>query len=239
MNRVNKILLVSIFLCSVFSKQLVYGQIGKGWEMLIEGGNLKKWQTITGNEVSAENWTIKDGILSLKPNETGKGSGRDIITKEKFENFELVLSFKLTKGANTGVKYLVNSLKDKKGRESMIGIEYQLIDDENYPAPIEHKTPDGLTGAVYLFYPASDKKTFAVHDWNTMKIVKKGNKVEHWLNEKKIVSYKIGSVDYLEKLSKNKFNQYPELANIKSGYISIQDHGNLAYFKDIKVKRLR
>lgn len=209
------------------------------WEILFDGKNLNKWQTSKGGDITTKDWEINDGILSLKPNSTGKGSGRDLFTKEKYENFELVMSFKLTKGANTGVKYLVNPLKDKKGRESMIGIEYQLIDDVNYPAPIQHKTPDGLTGAAYLFYPANNKKKFQVHDWNTMKIVKKGTKVEHWLNGKKILKYTIGSADYLDKLSKNKFNVYQELTNINTGMISIQDHGNLSYFKDIKVKRLK
>ncbi|MFD1631277.1 3-keto-disaccharide hydrolase [Pseudopedobacter beijingensis] len=218
---------------------IVLSQIKNNWEILFDGKDLDKWQTNSGKEVRSDSWEVKEGVLSLKPNDKGKGTGRDINTKEKYENFELILSFKLTNRANTGVKYLVNPLKDKKGNQMMVGIEYQLIDDIDYPAPAEYKTPEGLTGAVYSFYPTNKKKKFAVYDWNTIKIVKKNRHIEHWLNGKKIVSYEIGSPDYLEKLAKNKFNQYSDLANVNSGCISLQDHGDLVYFKDIKIRRLK
>ncbi|MGC4233327.1 MAG: DUF1080 domain-containing protein, partial [Niabella sp.] len=115
-----------------------------------------------------------------------------------------------------------------------------LIDDENYPGgAAESKMPEGLTGALYLIYPANKKKKFFTNNWNTAKIVKKGNTVEHWLNGAKILSYKLGSKDFKEKVGKTKFKEYPDFATADSGYILLQDHGDVAYFKDIKIRKLK
>jgi hypothetical protein len=205
------------------------------WEILFDGTNLDKWQA--SDKVIA-GWDIKDHILSLKANTTGKGQGRDLITKEKYDDFELEFFFKISKGANSGVKYLLNSLTDLKGKSALIGPEYQIIDDEHYPGPPESKTPEGLMGASYLLYPANNKKEYNAKDWNLGKIKVKKQKVEHWLNGKKILAYKIGSKDFNEKLGKTKYNVYPDFAKNK-GYILLQDHGNVIHFKDIRIRKLK
>ncbi|MGC4234464.1 MAG: DUF1080 domain-containing protein, partial [Niabella sp.] len=104
-----------------------------GWETLFDGKDLTKWQSLKGEDKPIEGWKIADSTLSITPLKTSIGAGRDIITKTKYKNFELSWSFKLEKGANSGVKYLLDNIKNIKGRSSFVGPEYQLIDDENYP----------------------------------------------------------------------------------------------------------
>lgn len=211
------------------------GQTVGKWEILFDGSNLDKWQT---SKKTNTGWIVKDKVLELSPNNIGKGEGRDLITKEKYGDFEFEFSFKISKGANTGVKYLLNNLKDLKGRSSLVGPEYQIIDDENYPGPAESKTPDGLTGASYLLYAANKKKKFNVNDWNSGKIKINKHKVGHWLNGKKILSYDLGSKGFKDKVAKSKFSAYPDFAKAE-GYILLQDHGDVVQFKDIRIKRLR
>ena len=205
-----------------------------GWEILFNGENTKKWKGARNDDFPSDGWIIKDGALFLNK----KGSG-DIITRETFGNFELVLDFKLTHGANSGVKYFVGKLRNKKtGEEVSNGPEYQIIDDFNHPEVKDHKHDIAATASCYLLYTPENKRLHPAGQWNHVKIVANGKHVEHWLNGVKVLSYERGSEDFLRRKASTKFKDYEGYGELVDGHILLTDHGDKVYFKNIKIKRL-
>lgn len=205
------------------------------WEYLFNGKSLDKWRKAEKEVPPSSGWVVKDGTLFVL-----KGrKGGDIITKEKYSNFDLEWEFNLTEKANSGIKYFVNQVKSNKSNAySAKGIEYQIIDDQNYPEVKED--PNGLssTGSVYLIYAPKNKKLMPHGKWNKARILVEGSHTEHWLNGVKVAEYERGSQDYNDRLSKTKFNEFPEFAKAESGHIMLTDHGDTVYFKNIRIKKL-
>ena len=209
-------------------------QAGK-WEVLFDGKDLSKWRKAAVDSVPSKGWIIEKGTLSAL-----KGrKGGDIITRETYSDFELECEFNLTTGANSGIKYFVNTIKNSvTGKSSPMGIEYQIIDDKNYP---EVKSdPDGVssTGSVYLLYAPKGKKLLPAGQWNKVRIVVKGTHTEHWLNGIKVTEYERGSEDFTKKVATTKFKDYPEYAKASQGHIMLTDHGDQVYFKNMRVRKL-
>lgn len=198
--------------------------------------DLSIWRSISGEGFPSAGWTVKDNVLTLS---SGKLGG-DIITKEKYSDFDLQLDFKLAPSANTGLKYFVELLTSGKGKKVIgIGPEFQLIDDFNHPEVKDNKHPEGSTAALYLIYaPNADKKLKPAGQWNTARVVAKGTKVEHWLNGKKVLTYQRGDQEFKELVVKTKFKANPGFGEVKEGHILLQDHGDEASFRNIKLKRL-
>ncbi|WP_439483790.1 3-keto-disaccharide hydrolase [Cyclobacterium plantarum] len=204
-----------------------------GYEMLFDGSSVEKWRSKQSSSFPEKGWKVADGQLFLD----SKGGG-DIITREKFSDFELVFEFNLTAGANSGIKYFVDTIYNEKTGKMMVnGPEYQIIDDFNYPGIKED--PNGLssTAAAYLFYPPKNKTLRPHGEWNTGKIVARGNKVTHWLNGKKVVTYQRGSRDFLNKKQENKFKDDARYGELEEGHILLTDHGDKVYFRNIKIKK--
>jgi hypothetical protein len=205
------------------------------WEFLFNGKNLDKWRKAAVDSAPSKGWIIENATLSALPGR----KGGDIITRERYTNFELQCEFKLTHAANSGIKYLVNSIQNvKTGKFSPMGVEYQIIDDKNYPEV--KNDPEGVssTGAVYLLYPPKGKKLNPAGEWNTVRIVVNGPHTEHWLNGVKVAEYERGSDDFNQKLSTTKFMDYPNYAKSETGHIMLTDHGDQVYYKNIKIKKL-
>lgn len=218
----------------LFSSFVSTEALKRKWTMLFDGSSLEHWQTVSGNEIKT-GWSIEDGVLVLQPGR----KGGDIITKKTYQNFELQLEFRQRHLGNTGLKYLVSKLKNEEtGKEELIGIEYQLIDDFNHPEIRENQNGAMSTAAVYLIYPPQGKKLNPIGSWNKMKIVVKDKKATHWLNGKKVVEYTIGGADFASKVKATKFSKYPEYGKISEGYILLQDHGDGADFRSIKIREL-
>lgn len=205
-----------------------------GWEILFDGKNTDKWRSKNSDTFPSDGWLIQDGTLFLNK----KGAG-DIITREKFSDFELQLNFKLTYGANSGVKYFVGELKNSRTRDVAInGPEYQIIDDYNHPEVKNHKHDIAATASCYLLYKPENVHLRPAGQWNHIRIVAKGTHVEHWLNGIKVLSYERGSADFLKRKSLTKFKDYDKYGELESGHILLTDHSDKVYFRNIKIKRL-
>lgn len=204
------------------------------WEVLFDGENTGKWISVKSGEFPSKGWEIKDGALF--PN---KEKGGDIITREKYGDFELVLDFKLTEKANGGIKYFVDSVTNEEtGKTSMNGLEYQIIDDYNHPEISKNPHGESSTASLYLVYPPVNKTLNPPGQWNHVKIRAKGKHVEHWLNGVKVVSYKKGSKDFRNRMAKTKFHVYKNYGELREGHIILTEHGDVVYYKNIKVRRL-
>jgi hypothetical protein len=177
---------------------------------------------------------VEDGALVCLGATKGV-SGGDLVTNRQFENFELAWEWKIDKGSNSGVFYhVIESPKYKKPSET--GPEYQLIDDVNFPARLEEWQK---TGADYAMHVPNDKKKMKpLGEWNTSRIVFNQGQVEHWLNGEKIVRFQAWTPAWNQEKTQGKWKDYPDYGTAKSGPIVLQDHGNKAYFKNIRIREL-
>lgn len=209
----------------------------EGWELLFDGKNPNiKWRRIKGDAFPTDGWVVENNTLILLPGR----KGGDIITREQFSDFELVLDYKLADSANTGIKYFVSELTTNKGRTQLSGPEFQLIDDYKNESVSDNKSPETSTGSLYLLYAPKNKVLNKPREWNQAKIVAKGKSVEHWINGKKVLSYERGSDEFHKLIADTKFKEYiTPYGEADMGYILLQDHKDKAYFKNIKIKRLK
>ncbi len=200
------------------------------WKLLFNGKNLDGWKTFQGKEISG--WHVVDGVL----NNSGIGSdhGGDIITKEKFQNFEISIEWKIASKSNSGIFYHVNERIGKAIYES--GPEYQLLDDKGWPEKLHN---DQYTGANYGMHAPKYAKANDVNEWNKTIIIVDGAHAQHYLNGTKVVDYYLWDTDWKTRKENGKWKEYPNYGMAKKGHIGLQDHGGLVQFRNIKIKVIK
>ncbi len=197
-----------------------------GWRPLFDGTTTDAFRGYKDASFPA-GWNIVDGTL------TKNGSVGDLLTKEKFGNFELAFDWKLAPGGNAGVFY--------RGTEEYDHIywsapEYQLLDDARHP---DGKSRLTSAGADYAVYPSPAGVVKPADEWNSSLIVAKGDTIQHWLNGQKLLEYVIGSPDWLAKVKASKFAAYPNYGLARSGYIGIQgDHDGTLSIRNVRIRVL-
>jgi hypothetical protein len=208
------------------SGTLTADQTAAGWRPLFDGTNTNAWRGYKTQTLPA-GWHIVDGVL------TKTGSVGDLVTRDKFANFELALDWKLSPGGNAGVFY--------RGTEEYDHIywsapEYQLLDDAGHPDGQSRLTS---AGADYALYPSPAGVVKPADQWNSSLIVVKGDTVQHWLNGQKLLEYVLGSPDWQQKVKASKFAAYPNYGLAKTGYIGIQgDHDGTLSLRNIRIRTL-
>ncbi|MBL7735881.1 MAG: DUF1080 domain-containing protein [Chitinophagaceae bacterium] len=203
----------------------------QGWELLFDGQTINGWRFFKGGEIAG--WKVADGILCNSG--VGSDHGGDIVTKEKYKDFELSLEWKIDSMSNSGVFYHVQEL-DSVHAIYESGPEYQLADDMNDPDPNTLSTQ--YTGANYGMNRPVGAEVKPLSEWNKTRILVKGPHVEHWLNGVKVVEYELWSEDWKRRKGLGKWKDYPYYGIGEEGYIGLQDHGGLTCFRNIKVRRL-
>jgi hypothetical protein len=224
---------------SAIPNTLTRNEIQNGWELLWDGSTTNGWRRADQAAFPAKGWEIKDRMLTVLDSGGGESvNGGDILTIKKYGNFELSLDFMLSKGANSGIKYyVVEGLNNGTG--SAIGLEFQLLDDQNHPDAKMGVGGNRTIASLYDLIPAlADKVVNPVGEWNNARIVAKNNHIEHWLNGKKVVEYDRGTQIYRALVQKSKYSVYPGFGEAPEGHILLQDHGNRVSFKNIKIKEL-
>lgn len=210
-----------------------------GWQLLWDGKSAEGWRGANKESFPAEGWTMENGELTV--NESGGGEsthGGDIVTVKEYGNFDLSLEFRLTEGANSGIKYLVTEGQNS-GMGSAIGLEYQLLDDQHHPDAGNGVGGNRTLASLYDLIPAKEDKTvLPVGRWNTARLVVNGSHVEHWLNGVKVIEYERGTQIFRALVQKSKYASYPRFGEHEKGHILLQDHGNRVSFRNIKIKEL-
>ena len=201
-----------------------------GWRLLFDGHSLAGWRRYGQPATAAigPGWKAADGLLQKV---AGIKSG-DIITAQTFDNFELSWEWRIEKEGNNGVKYFVT-----EKRPGAPGHEYQMIDDD---APKWAKLhAESKTASFYeVLPPAADRPLNPPGQWNRSHIVVRGSVVEHWLNDRKVLTYELGSAAVRAGIAKSKFAKYPDFGEKIRGHIMLTDHGDAAWFRAIKIREL-
>ncbi|HCV79963.1 MAG TPA: DUF1080 domain-containing protein [Zunongwangia profunda] len=211
-----------------------------GWKMLWDGKTTEGWRGARLEDFPQQGWEIKNGILTvLASGGAESAAGGDIVTEKLYGDFELKADFKITEGANSGIKYYVDT-DINKGPGSSIGLEYQILDDDKHPdAKLGNHEGSRTVASLYDLIKADpDKPIHPVGAWNTARIISKNNHVEHWLNGTKVLEYERGSEDFRKLVSESKYAKWDRFGELEEGRILLQDHGNRVSFKNIKIKTL-
>lgn len=226
------------------------------WINLFDGSSLDGWRAYNGDQMPP-GWKIVDSVLTfntkqiLEQDYDYKGNRDIMYGDEEFENFELYLEWKIPKGGNSGIYY---HIKEGYGGFADMAPEYQLIDDENYASLhdlVEYNTSVGFENPADLHPLQQTACDYAMHiadpkmkilnpagEWNSSKIVFTEKQVEHWLNDKKVLSFIPWSKQWYEKRNSGKWDNFPDYGKYKKGYIGLQDHGSNLWFRNIKIKKL-
>lgn len=213
----------------------------QGWKLLFDGKSADQWRAYNGQDFPSKRWSHSDGVIMVAKSD-GTTPGNDLITKEKFgPGFEFQFEFKLTEGANSGIKYFINEGANPKGR-SGLGLEYQVLDDAKHPDAKMGVVGNRTLASLYDLIPAekpgnSQKK---IGEWNKGRIVVYPNgKVEHFLNEQKVLEYERGGPIYRALVARSKYKDHEGFGLAESGNILLQDHSDNVAFRSLKVKELK
>ncbi len=211
-----------------------------GYKLLFDGKTNAGWVGAKTGAFPSKGWNISNGLISVLPSDGAESTnGGDIVTKEQFSAFDLSFEFKLTEGANSGVKYFVTLAEKTMG--SAIGLEYQVLDDAVHPDAKLGRDGNRTLSSLYDLIKA-DKKLGSprpIGTWNRGRvIVYPNNKVEHYLNGIKVLEYTRGSEDYKKLVAISKYKDWPNFGEAPKGRILLQDHGNKVSFRTIKIKML-
>ena len=216
-------------------------EIAQGWKLLFNGENSEGWQSARNlGTFPSEGWTIQDGILSVNKGDGGESTGGgDIITTRRYRNFALKVEFKLTPGANSGIKYFVDP-ETNKGAGSAIGCEFQVLDDKLHPDAKLGVKGNRTMGSLYDLIPApkGEWENYTIDGWQRALIIVNGKHVEHWLNGHKLLEYERDNQMWNALVAYSKYRDWPNFGNAAEGYILLQDHGDEVSYRNVKILEL-
>lgn len=205
-----------------------------GWELLWDGKTSAGWRSVRSEEFPESGWGMKDGVLTVNPE--GSKRGGDIITVEKYADFWFSFDFKLTPGANSGVKYFVNP---GNFRDPSIGCEFQVLDNDLHPDAKAGINGNRTVASLYDLIRADvPEGVWKKYDWNTAWLIVKGNHVEHWLNGVKVVEYERNNQMFNALVQTSKYAHYEGFGNFPEGHLLLQDHMDTVHFRNLKIKKL-
>ena len=196
-----------------------------GWRLLFDGTSLDAWRGYRQDGMPA-GWQAVDGLL------TRVARAGDIITRETFGDFELAFEFTVEPGGNSGVFYRATEEPDLIYYHAP---EYQILDDERHRDGRSRLTS---TGAAYALVPSPEGVVHPAGEWNTGRIIARGDSVEHWLNGRLVAAYDRSTDDWKRRVADSKFVEWPKFGLADRGHIGLQDHGSYVAYRNLKVRPL-
>ena len=213
---------------------LTQAEVEEGWKLLFDGNSTEHWRGYNKEEFPG-GWEVVDGTLHVIGSGRGEaGGGGDIITKNKYGNFELSLEWKVSKGGNSGIFYLAQEIPGEPIWKN--SPEMQILDNINHPDAKLGIQGNRQAGALYDLIPAEPQTAKPAGEWNHVKILVYKGTVVHWMNGEQVLEYHLWTDDWKEMVANSKFRDYEEFVNTaEEGHIGLQDHGDDVWFRNIKI----
>ena len=205
-----------------------------GWNSLFDGKTLTGWRNFKSDKIG-EAWTVLDGTIHLNKTEGKEKNGGDIVTEKEYENFELSLEWKISSCGNSGIIFNVVEAPDYK-YTWQTGLEMQVLDNTCHP---DAKIEKHRAGNLYDLIKSSTETVKPANEWNLVKIISNRGHLELWLNGVKQVETTMFTPEWEALIRGSKFKDMPEFAKSKKGRIALQDHGDLVWFRNIKIKEIK
>ncbi len=194
---------------------------------LFDGTSLDAWRGYKREDVPG-GWSIEDGTLAFDPD----GEGGDLVTRDQFGSFELRLDWKVSEGGNSGIFFHVQERLDWPW---MTGPEMQILDNERHA---DGQSPLTSAGSNYALHGPVSDVTQPVGEWNEVRLIVDGIQVEHWLNGERVVWYTLWTPEWIEAVQASKFAEMPDYGLARTGHISLQDHGDRVWFRNIRIREI-
>lgn len=216
---------------------LTPAEVEQGWMLLFDGQTMDQWRVYNRPDIPGDNWRVEDGAMVFSPMESDEPMpGLDIITKETFGDFEFKLEWMVSERGNSGIFYHVIEQPDKALYWS--GPEMQILDNENHPDSDQGMAGNRKAGSLYDLIPADPQNAKPHGEWNQVRIVSDGPRIEHWQNGQMVLSYERWTPEWQEMVAASKFAEHPEFGSAEEGHLALQDHGDVVRFRNLKIRRL-
>ena len=201
------------------------------WQVLFDGKSVASWRGFRRQTFPDKCWAVEGGSLKTVAG-CDKSDQVDIITRNKYKDFELELEWRVTPGANSGIIYLVSEDEDQTWKT---GPEMQVLDDEKHP---DGKIPKTSAGSLFDLIAPTNKILRPVGEYNQARLVVRNGHVEHWLNGKKVLEYDLASDNLASLIAQSKFKNFRQFARLSEGYIALQFHGDTVWYRNVRVREI-
>jgi hypothetical protein len=213
------------------TNRLTAEEEAQGFELLFDGKTLDRWRGYRMDRVP-DGWSVADGTIRFSPPDDPAAKRGDLITRDRYGDFELRLEWKVSPGGNSGIMFRVG---EDDERTYHTGPEMQILDNAGHR---DGANPATSAGANYALHAPSRAAARPVGEWNQVRMVVRGPHVEHWLNGEKVVEYELWSDDWKAKVAASKFAEWPGYGLGRAGHLALQDHGDEVWFRNLAVRRL-
>lgn len=217
----------------------------KGWRLLFDGRSFAGWKTYgNADDDPIEGWTIDDGALHLTRDVSfarlvwnhltpWNRAALDLMTRERFGDFELALEWRISPGGNSGVFYAVPDESTPLAWE--LGLEMQVLDDAEHA---DGRRPRRRAGDLYDLQSLARGAARPAGEWNRARIRIEGRRVRHWLGDVLVVDLVRGSPEWARALDESKFADVPGFGLAERGHVVLQDHGDPVWYRSIRIREL-
>ena len=208
----------------------------EGWQLLFDGSSYKGWSKYGGAPVG-KGWVIQDNSIHLDAvNKAGwqTNDGGDIVSSESFGDFHLQYDWKVDRGGNSGLIFYVHEDTTKYQWPWQSGPEMQVLDNERHADAkiIKHRAGD-----LYDLVSAGSEPVKPALEWNHAEIISQNGRLRFFLNGVPILSVQMWDEAWNKLIAGSKFHNMPGFGTYRSGKISLQDHGDRVWYRNIKIRK--
>ncbi|MBS1604317.1 MAG: DUF1080 domain-containing protein [Bacteroidetes bacterium] len=207
----------------------------EGWKLLFDGKTTKGWHTYLRDTVGSK-WQVRDGALVFDPSQPSSGGG-DIVTNDEYENFELNLEWKVSRGSNSGIIFDVQE-NPKYSATYLTGPEMQVLDNKDAS---DNKKQNHLAGCLYdMSGDSTVSKPHPVGEWNQVRLIQNKGHLTFFLNGIQTFDGQIGSDEWKNMVAHSKFagKAFSDFAKVAKGRIALQQHPGSSEWRNIKIRQL-
>ncbi len=219
-------------------ERIILEKVEGDWLSLFDGQTTKGWNNYGSDQIGPA-WQVQDGTLYLNASRDADGkrtlAGGDIVTNAEFENFHLKLGWKISENGNSGIMFYVNEDKDKFPYPWNTGPEMQILDNSGHA---DGQIESHRAGDLYDLVKSSSEPVRPVGEWNEVEIISQNSKLRFILNGLTIVETSLWDESWKQLIAGSKFKSMPGFGTFQNGKISLQDHGDDVWFRNILIKRL-